>query len=412
MIQTFSVKNFLSIGAKQVLSFEATPDKSNIDELSVEVKPGVKLLRLILLYGPNASGKSNVLYAVETLWSLLFHPQIKEHAKIPFYKPFANHNEEPTEFSIIFWALGRKFKYDISYNEFEVLNESMMYTTDSGILSKLYTRTKEDGITFGTTFELKSLEKNNLKANTLPNHTVLSTLNKINVDIPILNGLYQWIKFNIHKEDSHSNIKQIAQEALNDRELKSMILQMLNKADIDISDFELIQTQTDISQELRDEIPNDQLYNSLRNQLFKNSELIFTHTAENNKFKISANMESQGTLMYFRLAYILYNLKNNNCIYLKDEIEDCLHYDLLIHYLKMFLEMKCRNQLICTTHNLSLLSEDWMIRRDMVWFTEKNKVNGETEISRASSFGLHKNISLENAYRIGKLGAKPKLGST
>lgn len=56
-----------------------------------------------------------------------------------------------------------------------------------------------------------------------------------------------------------------------------------------------------------------------------------------------------------------------------------------------------------------LLDEEY-IRRDMVYFANKNQ-SGATEIYRAKDFGLHKEVSILNAYRAGKLGAKPHLGS-
>ena len=63
-----------------------------------------------------------------------------------------------------------------------------------------------------------------------------------------------------------------------------------------------------------------------------------------------------------------------------------------------------------TTQDQQLLDEEF-IRRDMVWFTEKSKEDASTELYCASEFGLHKNLSLYKAYRTGKLGAKPELGS-
>ena len=97
---------------------------------------------------------------------------------------------------------------------------------------------------------------------------------------------------------------------------------------------------------------------------------------------------------------------------MEDELDGSLHYDLLIHYLQTYLQVPSHSQLLFTTHNQMLLDEDWMIRRDMVWFTEKDKESASTSLYSASEMGLHKNVSLLNAYRIGKLGAKPLLGST
>ena len=56
MIHSFSVENFLSIRDKQVISFEATKDKTNKDLLTVEVKPNCFINKLAIFYGANASG--------------------------------------------------------------------------------------------------------------------------------------------------------------------------------------------------------------------------------------------------------------------------------------------------------------------------------------------------------------------
>ena len=75
MIQDFYVENFMSFGERQYVSFEATSDKTYLDELTVEVKPGVRLLKTAIIYGANASGKSNLLFAIQTLWHLLVIPK-------------------------------------------------------------------------------------------------------------------------------------------------------------------------------------------------------------------------------------------------------------------------------------------------------------------------------------------------
>ena len=69
-----------------------------------------------------------------------------------------------------------------------------------------------------------------------------------------------------------------------------------------------------------------------------------------------------------------------------------------------------KSQIIITTQDQQLLNEDF-IRRDMIWFAEKVKETAATIVNRASDFGIHKNASLYNAYRTGKLGAKPELGN-
>jgi AAA15 family ATPase/GTPase len=134
------------------------------------------------------------------------------------------------------------------------------------------------------------------------------------------------------------------------------------------------------------------------------------HHTKDGDFSLLSETESAGTLSYLELLDQLYEMIHQNHIYLYDEIEKNIHYDLLIHYLSLFMMNSHASQLIFTTHDQLLLDEDF-IRRDMVWFTDKSKETGGTELYSAADFGLHKNISLYNAYKVGKLGAKPELGS-
>ena len=66
--------------------------------------------------------------------------------------------------------------------------------------------------------------------------------------------------------------------------------------------------------------------------------------------------------------------------------------------------------MVCTTHNLDILSEQDNFRRDVIWFTDKDP-QGATELYSLADFGHRKELSFINAYKAGKFGAKPKLGS-
>ena len=93
-----------------------------------------------------------------------------------------------------------------------------------------------------------------------------------------------------------------------------------------------------------------------------------------------------------------------------DEVESSIHYELLSYFIKVFLANSNQtSQLLLTTHDINLLNEDF-IRRDTIWFTDKDEL-GETKLARLSSLGLHKNLSPYNAYRQGKLVKLPFLGS-
>lgn len=413
MIQEFSVENYLSFGDKQTVSFLATADKTLAEELTCEPKPGVKLLRMAMIYGANASGKSNLLNAIQSLWRMLFSPRENEHQRVQIYQPFELHKGEPTSYEIVFWANGRKFEYKLEHNASAILHEKMTYSSDKGVQSELFERFQNTPITFGSTLKMKSKQRDDMNRETLGNHTVLSTLNKKNIDVPpVMRELYEWIKTNVLELGSYRDGNKIAEQANENPKLKQLMLELLNKADFNISDFQLVDVS--LPSEFVEEIKRyEDLSQSIREKLLlPKKQLIFTHEAGTDTFQIGEGLESAGTRVYFRLARLLFDLKNSGCVVMEDELEDSLHYDLLLHYLQTYLQNGSKSQLLFTTHNQLLLDENWMFRRDMVWFAEKDRTSAYTKLYRASDLGIHKNVSLLNAYRIGKLGAKPILGST
>lgn len=414
MIQEFSVQNFLSFQEKQTISFVATSDKKLLDELTCEPKPGgIKLLKMMMLYGANASGKSNLLNAIEALWSMLFHPQTEEHKSVDYYIPFALTKDKPTEFNVVFWANGRRFQYDLVYDSYTIIYEKMMYTTDKDVLALMYKREYQK-ISFGSTLGIKVKQRDEFIKETLKNHTLLSSLNKKNLDVPVvLKDLYEWIKENVHELSVHNDGLKIAVQAENNSSLKRLIIDLMGKADFNITDFSVTSvavpdTVVDILQ-TRNDLPD-----YLKNQLLKPREQIFfKHTTQQGEeFQIDFKSESTGTRAYFRLARILYDLRKGGSVFLEDELDNALHYDLLIHYLQTYIQYSCNSQLIFATHNQQLMDEDWMIRRDMVWIVEKDRDTAASSLERVSDMGIHKNLSLKNAYSIGKLGGKPILSST
>ena len=411
MIQEFSVQNYLSICDKQTISFVASADNSLSDQLIAEPMPGVRLLRMSMIYGANASGKTNLLQAIRTLWYMLFVPQDNDHLPIPKYQPFAQSQSEPTRFEIVFWDNSRCYQYWIEYDRMSIIYEKMMYTAENGVLSLVYEHTKGETIQFGSTLGIKDKQRDELNLETLANHTVLSTLGKKNIEVPkVLTELYELAKNNAIDQTS-ANVRTIAEQADRNPEIKKFMLQLLNAADVTITDFTMVAVPVPI--EFSKEIIGDTSLSELTKirYLRPSMELLFTHVAKSASFQIHIDLESAGTSAYFRLARLLFDVKTRECVLLEDELEESLHYELLLHYMKIYLQAAGRSQLIFTTHNQELLDEDWMVRRDMVWFTEKDPLTSATYIKRASDMGILKDVSLKNAYRSGTMGAIPALGS-
>jgi len=98
-----------------------------------------------------------------------------------------------------------------------------------------------------------------------------------------------------------------------------------------------------------------------------------------------------------------------------DEIESSLHPDLFQHFLLSFLANSKNSQIIATTHNREILNNKDIIRPDAIWITDKDNDNCATELYSIADFGssvVRKDTgSFYNAYKIGKLGGTPNLGS-
>lgn len=394
MIQDFSVENFLSFDSRQEISFEASNDNSSEATLVVKVKhpkSGVvtRLLRMSAIYGANASGKTNLLYAIEDIWNKLYIPFVSKDEKILF-RPFAMRRDGNTKMDVSFFINGIKYEYKIEYNGSEIVKELLEFNPN-GVMSQFYERkhnysTNLPEITFGKNVGLDSKTTAIIITNTLPNHTVLSTCNKISVDAPAFERVLGYIRQSVLNTQSKAPIDTLLKATLGQSARKSFLMRAIREADFNISDI------------VSRKIDKD------------SSKIEFEHTYANGRFSMPIESESAGTLSFIEKMDLLYGVVESNKFLMVDELDDSLHHDLLVYFLQTFLSNDSEAQLLFTVHDQLILTEDFM-RRDMVWFTEKKEETASTEVFSADDFNLHKNASIFNAYKLGKLGAKPTVGS-
>ena len=417
MIYSFSVENFLSIREKQTLSFATTSDKTMRDLLTVEVKPGCFVNKLAIFYGANASGKSNILYAMNTAFNMMIKYCRDKSDLIPVYHPFALNKKQPITFEITFFKADIQYDYRVKYVATHIIEEELYYYPKRG-KALFYKRsfTGEDtrpDIEFGSTLKLFQDTKQSLREHTFNNHSVLATFGKLslNEDAASFAELKKWVTTYTHDVNGDIKGRDIVADlyhVLNDSNKKDFYLQLLKKADFNIVDFSVVDNKDKLSKNTIEMIANSVLGEEEKAILLK--ELLFKNHSENGEFDVVTRFQSLGTLRYVELLEFLYDMVTDNHIYFLDEISNKLHYDLFVYYLELFLYNSDRSQLFFTTHNYLLLDEEF-VRRDLIWLAEKDIGTASTHYIRVSDMGLHKNLSLFNAYRIGKLGAKPDLGS-
>ena len=421
MIRDFLVRNFLSIRDKQELSFVA---KGPASELVVEIAKGVFLYKLGILYGSNASGKSNMLIALNEVFRILVFPKSDATQQIKGFLPFALTKNEPTEIHVSFYADGIRYDYDVIFNGTSILKETLNYYPN-GSKALFYERSFvgdniQADIKFGTSLKLLAKTQDSIRENTLNNHSVLSVCRKtaLKEDIAPFTKLYNYIMSNYHDVDGgveqERGIVDILKDAYANKRKRTFFTKMLQKADLNIMEYRPVIEDRIIPQDIRERIEKENIPQRMKEALLQptSESVSFLNHSDHGDFEIPMELQSKGTLKYIRILDALYDMITSSHIYYLDELGEDLHYDLLFYYLNVFLFNSDKSQLIITSQETALLSQDIINEnRGVVWFVEKNHDTASSEYARGDSFGLHKNLSLYNSYRTGRLGAKPELGS-
>ncbi len=418
MIESFSVENYLSFRTKQTLSFEASVSKDFEEMFCVEVKPGIRLLKLGILYGANASGKTNLLKALDFLRSFALHPK-SEKAESTGHIPFLFDDEyehRPGVFSLVFYVDGIKYLYSLTIDKNIVYEEHLHYYPSSRpalFFGRRYDAKNEKSmIEFGGTLGFSASEKSLIEGLTIANTSVLAAFAKANIRKSLFNDVYGWFAKEFMKiiMPGTGLTGYTCNKVEKNSECKDAVLQILQKADLNIADIIFEQKKIKITSPAEVDALAPSLPDDLKKQIIKEGyiaarDFTFTHKTGLSEKPLPKELESSGTIRYFGLAGVLNRLLEPNTFLMVDEMENSLHTDLVSHFIKTFLMNAPTSQLLFTTHNINLLSEDYM-RRDVVWFAEKNDL-GETALYSLIDFKLHKNLSPLNAYKAGKLGAKP-----
>lgn len=419
MIREFWVKNYLSIRDKQELSFLA---KGPSSELVIEIVEGVFLYKLGILFGSNASGKSNMLIALNEVFRLLVLPKSDAAQRITGCIPFALTKDEPTQMYVSFYANKIRYDYYVEFNNKYILNEILYYYPNKS-KSLFYERkfiadNVQAEIKFGSSLKLLVKTQNSIRENTLNNHSVLSVCRKaaLKEDIAPFNILHGWIMENYHDVDGddEKGLVEILKEVYTNPKKRKFYNIMLQKADLNILEYKPIVEDRFVPNEFRERIQKENISEEMKEVLLKSTfdSVTFVNHSANGDFEVPLKLQSKGTQKYIRILEALYDMVTSSHVYYLDELGEDLHYDLLYYYLNVFIFNSEKSQLVITSQETTLLSQELINEnRGVVWFVEKNKETASSEYSRGDSFGLHKNMSLYNSYHIGRLGAKPELGS-
>lgn len=405
MLIEFSVKNFMSFKNKVTLSMEKGNGLEN--EENVVFDGDINVLKSAAIYGANASGKSNLLKAFTcAILMVRTSSLIAVGQKWVFLRPFLFDEEsknKPSEFEFVFKTNGVKYKYYFSADENKVYDEVLdAYYTQKP--TNIFRRTNTNNYEFYV--DKKKLEA--LSMNNTENKLFLATATTWNYDKT--KDAYLWFVNGIDTYDSFNNItdKDLIAYSKDSEDLKEFALKLLNKADILIKDVTVHYEEKEI-----DNLLLAPLEKSNDKYKVKNINIELEHEVmvgnDKHNYKLNFVDESSGTKVLFAFAPFLKRAFENTKVIIVDELERSLHPALVEFIVKLFNNKeinKANSQLIFTTHAMNLLNLE-LLRRDQIWFTEKNPENGVTDLYPLDSFSVRKDENIQKGYINGRYGAIP-----
>ena len=420
MIIRFHFENFRSFRDMQELSLVANSSTDKADSLIPTSAAPHGLVRSAAIYGANASGKSNVLRALQFFVSAIrFSQRHWDPSQKISIEPFAlaKKRNEVSKFQLDFIVEGTPYQYAFAMTSDEVVRE-WLYSYPNGRKQTWFDRPAptEGPIAFGThlTGENKAIEnltrKNSLflSAAAQNNHAMLSPL-------------FLWLtnKINILM-DSGMRIQFYDKSRMRDLALRERVVSFLKRADLGIVGLTV---QTKAPDEKMTEMMNvlfakiSELVPSSDGQKLKVPteihEINLQHESEDGSMvSFEASEESAGTQTFLSLLLPTLEAIESGGVLCVDELDSSLHPLLALELVKLFNDPRFNRtgaQFIFNTHDVNLLDSD-VLRRDQIWFSEK-AVSGESHLYALTDFRPKTNENLKRGYLQGRFGAIPFLGS-
>lgn len=414
MLVEFRTQNFRSLREEQVLSLVASPDKSLLDThaLDTGLKAAPHVLKSAVVYGANASGKSNLIKALQymrdvVLMSATLQPG-QAFARLQPFRLDAVSASQPTAFEVTFILDGVRYQYGFAMNAQRIVSEQLLvykaFKPQRWFERHFDAESGKDVYEFGP--GLKGA-KTLWEGATRPNALFLSMAVQLNSEA--LRPVYDWFAHRLVILNEHAPLSpQFSLEMLKLEAQRKAIGEFLRAADISIADVEVATKQAtvhsirfDLATGKREEDTGEQTVDEVR----------FHHLTEHGQAVFDLADESSGTRNLLFLAGPVLDILSNGQTLVVDELDTSLHTLLVQALVRLFHRPEANTggaQLVFTTHDTSLLDAYGLFRRDQVWFVEK-RPDQSSSLYPLLDFSPRKNEALERGYLQGRYGALPLL---
>ena len=410
MLLRFRFSNFRSFRAEQELSLIAGPFKDQADVVLYPAGIREGVLPVAAIYGANASGKTNVIRAFEFMASAVgsSHRIWEPDGPIP-RDPFLadeDSRREVSTFEVDFLLRGVRHQYGFRIDSAVVLEE-WLFVYPRGKKQTWFHRTRGIPISFSTKMPGENRTIENL---TRKNSLYLSAAAQNNHGA--LMPIFRWLTSHLFVIGGRSAYRKHTSRLCAHPYYCGEVARLVSGADLGISDIKVKEDKSSV--EVKETIKGT--YNIIKMKFEEivdktndyEPEIHLLHKFSENSVPFEMDKESEGTIAYFSLlGPSVTALKNGTTLFI-DEIDASLHPLLAIQLIQTFNSRSSNPkdaQLIFNTHDTNLLTSS-ILRRDQIWFTEKNK-DGSSQLYPLSDFKPRKQENLQTGYLQGRYGAIP-----
>jgi len=413
MLLEFKTKNFRSFRDECTLSMVASSDKTlaQTNLLPTYIKGVPYIVRAAVIYGANASGKSNVIRAMQVMREIVMGSANYQLGQlILIAQPFKldrTSATEPTEFEMTFLQKGVRYQYGFSLTPERITGE-WLFAYPTAKAQRWFQREYDPEIgkdiySFGPHL---SGQRRVWQEATKQNSLYLSTAVQLNSEQ--LKDIFEWFstKLVVFPDMLMPSFEYTASYIHTNT--GNTVKDFLVNADISINNISIesrkgfnLQFERHVTGELKSVYAERDVYVPM-----------FHHVTQNGSATFEFEDESGGTQKLFTLAGPFFDILENGYVLIMDELNRGLH-PLLIRQLVTLFQNPESNahgaQLLFTTHETNLLDPE-ILRRDQIWFTEKNAEQAST-LFPLTDFTPRKNEAFESGYLSGRYGAVPILNT-
>jgi uncharacterized protein len=395
MLIDFSVTNFKSIKEKQTISMIPAAKVKELPQ-NMAKKGSLELLTSAVIYGRNASGKSNLLKALNILFLFVTWSNIKLENYELVYTPFLlDDKKEPIIFELNFIGnKGVRYNYYLSYDSQGVIKE-MLYAYYSRKASLVFNRERGIASEFGE--NIKSIVFKAIENATYSHQTLLSKAEDFRIEA-LLEPFDTIKKFtsSIIQDDFNALTTHVVWKFVNEQnpKTKKWVEQLLKIADTNVDSFSF------------------QLMDVEKQTLLNRYEILAQHkTKSGNDISFPIATESMGTQKLLYVGSVIAFTLEKGGIIIIDELDKSLHPQLTKMLIQLFHNPKMNPngaQLILASHDATLLSGD-LFRRDQIWFAEKEADGSSYYYALSDLKDVRAGIPYEKYYLKGAFGAMPMI---